>query len=279
MLQGSVSFKDVTVDFTREEWQQLDPAQKALYRDVMLENYCHLISVGFHMTKPDMICKLEQGKELWTTEKIFQSQSYLEEDWKAEDVLVKFKEYQDRHSRSVISINHKRLIKERSNIWGKTFTIDKNRIISKTTLHEYKPDGKVLKDISELVIRNISPVREKFSESNVWEKSLLYTKHEKIHAAVNLCKQTERSLSGKQELIQHRKVQTPEQPFEHNECEKPFLMKGMLLTHTRAHGGEKSCEYNKDGTAFIEKSTLNVHQQNIMEKKPPLIQQIWEIPL
>ncbi|XDA83312.1 hypothetical protein R6Z07F_013205 [Ovis aries] len=98
MLQGSVSFKDVTVDFTREEWQQLDPAQKALYRDVMLENYCHLISVGFHMTKPDMICKLEQGKELWTTEKIFQSQSYLEEDWKAEDVLVKFKEYQDRHS-------------------------------------------------------------------------------------------------------------------------------------------------------------------------------------
>lgn len=38
--------------------------------------------------------------------------------------------------------------------------------------------------------------------------------------------------------------------------------------HTRAHGGEKSCEYNKDGTAFIEKSTLNVHQQNIMEKKP-----------
>lgn len=78
MPQGSVSFKDVTVDFTQEEWRQLEPAQKALYRDVMLENYCHLISVGFHMTKPDMIRKLEQGEELWTTERIFPSKNYLE---------------------------------------------------------------------------------------------------------------------------------------------------------------------------------------------------------
>nr|KAF6408598.1 zinc finger protein 382 [Molossus molossus] len=121
MPQGSVSFKDVTVDFTQEEWQQLDADQKALYKDVMLENYCHLISVGFHMTKPDMIRKLEEGEELWTTERIFSSKSYLE-DGKAEDVVMKFKEYQDRHFRSVVFINHKRLIKERSNIWGKTLT-------------------------------------------------------------------------------------------------------------------------------------------------------------
>lgn len=41
-----ISFEDVSVSFTKTEWKLLDLKQRVLYKQVMLENYSHLVSLG-----------------------------------------------------------------------------------------------------------------------------------------------------------------------------------------------------------------------------------------
>ncbi|XP_053578001.1 zinc finger protein OZF [Bombina bombina] len=303
-----MEFDEVAVYFIEEEWRCLTEEQKQLYKEVMMENWQTLRTLGFLHVTPSIVSKIERGEDpcVCAHQKIDLEKTHLNTSTGIftvkntvdyQDMVLNASFFEDNNLgkyhqepnhvmenilTKIIKTEDLNLFADEHFDYKETEDIDSEHVANQVFTYK-NLNVKVEKNHDDLSANksNYNNIEENQNETFIsmytdysnWKRkdpNLGLVKTQLIDLVMKsfICSQCGKMFSSKSNLNSHERTHEGGKPFICPECNRRFSLKGSLVRHLRIHTGKKPFECSECGKCFNRSANLVTHKRIHSGEKP-----------